>query len=482
MSLPAPTLVWFRRNLRLDDNLVLREAARRGGPVIPVFIRRQAPYRVITASEVRLDRSLREFARELSRKDSRLIVRTGDPLDVFKKLIKETGAAAVLWDKSFEPIQRKTDDRIYAQLTRSGVSCGMINDGLLFDLGRILNKQGTPFKVFTPFLNHCLSLEEPLTARPCPRLISPPKWPRSGAPDASYSGKGPEWFRKMEPLWVFGAAGASRALRKFLGGKIENYPADRDHPFMPGTSRLSSHLHFGEISVRRVWHEVRKHVAAVRYPGSVRASEAFLRQIVWREFAHYLLFHFPETADKPFRKEFLRFEWKKDAKLLCAWQKGETGYPIVDAGMRELWNTGWMHNRVRMIAGSFLVKDLFQDWRDGASWFMETLMDADLANNTFGWQWVAGCGADAAPYFRVFNPVLQGEKFDPQGAYVKRWVRELSKIPVKFIHCPWRASAEVLAKAGVRLGKDYPFPVVDHDAARKKTLFAYYRLGKFQKK
>jgi deoxyribodipyrimidine photo-lyase len=253
---------------------------------------------------------------------------------------------------------------------------------------------------------------------------------------------------------------------------------DRDRPFLEGTSRLSSHLHFGEISARQVWHETRKHAGTARLPGSARASEAFLRQIIWREFAHYLLFHFPETADKPLRKEFLRLKWKKDAKLLRAWQKGKTGYPIVDAGMRELWSTGWMHNRVRMIVGSFLVKDLLQDWRDGASWFMETLADADLANNTFGWQWVAGCGADAAPYFRIFNPVLQGEKFDPEGAYVKQWVPELSKVPAKFIHGPWQAPADVLAKAGVRLGKDYPAPVVDHDAARKKALFSYYRLKK----
>jgi deoxyribodipyrimidine photo-lyase len=474
MPVSAPILVWFRRNLRIDDNLVLREAVRRGGPVIPVFIRQRTANGVATASGAWLDRSLNKFARELSRKGSRLVARSGDPLEVLKKLIKETEAAAVLWDKSFEPIQRETDDRICAQLTRSGVLCSMINDALLFDPGRILNKQETPFKVFTPFWNHCLSLGEPPEPQPCPRLISPSKWPRS----EELRVKIPKWAKKIEHGWKPGSDGARQALKRFLDGRIENYPVDRDRPFLEGTSRLSSHLHFGEISARQVWHETRKHAGTARLPGSARASEAFLRQIIWREFAHYLLFHFPETADKPLRKEFLRLKWKKDAKLLRAWQKGKTGYPIVDAGMRELWSTGWMHNRVRMIVGSFLVKDLLQDWRDGASWFMETLADADLANNTFGWQWVAGCGADAAPYFRIFNPVLQGEKFDPEGAYVKQWVPELSKVPAKFIHGPWQAPADVLAKAGVRLGKDYPAPVVDHDAARKKALFSYYRLKK----
>jgi deoxyribodipyrimidine photo-lyase len=282
----------------------------------------------------------------------------------------------------------------------------------------------------------------------------------------------------MECLWDPGALGALVALRKFLERKIEDYPAGRDRPAIDGTSKLSAPLHFGEISARQVWHAVRKHMASDRRPGVVRSSEAFLRQIVWREFAHYLLFHFPETVSKPLRKEFMKFPWKKDRKLLRAWQRGMTGYPVVDAGMRQLLETGWMHNRVRMIAASFLVKDLLQDWRDGAAWFMEMLVDADLANNTFGWQWIAGCGADAAPYFRIFNPVLQGEKFDPQGDYVRRWVPELSKVPAKFIHSPWRAPSEVLLKAGVCLGKDYPAQLVDHDGARKRALFVYYRLRK----
>lgn len=282
----------------------------------------------------------------------------------------------------------------------------------------------------------------------------------------------------MKPSWRPGARGASVALQDFLERKIGHYPVERDHPATDGTSRLSPHLHFGEISAREVWQEVRKHMASDRRPGVVRSSETFLRQLVWREFAHYLLFHFPETVSKPLRKEFLKFKWKKDARLFRAWQRGRTGYPVVDAGMRQLLATGWMHNRVRMIAASFLVKDLLQDWQDGAAWFMDTLVDADLAQNTLGWQWIAGCGADAAPYFRIFNPVLQGEKFDPQGDYVRRWVPELSKVPTRFIHSPWRASPEVLAKAGVRLGKDYPAPGVDHDAARKRALFAYSRMRK----
>ncbi len=473
MPVRSPVLVWFRRNLRLDDNRVLKTAFESGGPVIPIFI--LTPGKVRSASEGWLMRSLQELDQELLNRGSRLRIRSGDPGEVLGRLARETGVQRVFWDRSFEPLQKQVDQKVRARLTRSGIRCEEINDSLLFDPGTILTKQGTPFKVFTPFWNHCLSLKEPAAPAPCPaRLPAPSKWPRS----EELRVKIPKWAKKIEPFWKPGAEGARKALKRFLDGSIENYPKDRDRPFLEGTSRLSPHLHFGEISARQVWHAVREQSAKARRPGTARASEAFLRQLVWREFAHYLLFHFPETASEPLRKEFGRFEWKKDPKALRAWQKGLTGYPVVDAGMRELWNTGWMHNRVRMIAGSFLVKDLLQDWQRGAAWFMETLVDADLANNTFGWQWVAGCGADAAPYFRIFNPMLQGEKFDPEGAYVKRWVPELSGLPAKYIHTPWKAPAEVLKKAGVRLGKDYPFPVVDHDAARKRALFSYYRLKK----
>ena len=469
-------LVWLRRDLRIQDNLVLKAAAGSGGPVIPVFIGTE-DLRLGSASRWWLQYSLKELHRDLLAGGSRLILRKGDALQVLTALIKETRAGAVLWDKSFEPVQRKTDAKIRACLTRQGIVCEETQDALLFDPARILNQQGTPFKVFTPFWNHCLSLKEPAAPEKFSvKLPAPSSWPRSLSPEKFGPISYARWAKKMKPFWQPGSRGALKALSEFLDGKLEGYPEGRDLPAIDGTSRLSPYLHFGEISVREVWHRTQMQRASDRRPGTGRAAEAFLRQIVWREFAHYQLFHFPEMVTKPFRKEFFKFTWKKNEKSCRAWQKGMTGYPLVDAGMRQLSKTGWMHNRVRMIAASFLVKDLLQSWQEGAAWFMKTLADASLANNTFGWQWVAGCGADAAPYFRIFNPVLQGKKFDPKGDYVRRWVPELSGIPERWIHEPWRAPREVHARAGVRLGRDYPFPVVDHEAARRRALVAYRRI------
>jgi deoxyribodipyrimidine photo-lyase len=269
----------------------------------------------------------------------------------------------------------------------------------------------------------------------------------------------------LKESWTPGEEGAQARLREFRK-HLADYTDERNRPDHSGTSRLSPHLHFGEISPRQVWHAVRD---SSKSPG----AETFLTEIGWREFAHHILVHFPKTPDHPLRPGFAKFPWSRSRKSLRDWQRGNTGYPIVDAGMRELWHTGWMHNRVRMIVGSFLTKDLLHSWQEGAKWFWDTLVDADLANNTLGWQWVSGCGADAAPYFRVFNPVLQGKKFDPDGDYVRRWVPELAKLPQKWIHEPWAAEASVLDKAGVRLGDTYPDPIVDHSEARQQALEAF---------
>ncbi len=430
-----------------------------------------------------LGRSLASLQESFLRKKSRLILRRGNAPDVLAAVVRETGAAAVLWDESFDPVQRKIDEAVHAKLTRAGIFCGAFNDSLLYDPRTVRNKQGTPFKVFTPFWNHCLSLEEP--AAPVKfngKLIAPSVWPRSEKLESLGFVSRAQWTEKIGRCWDPGEKGAKAVLQKFLRNRVADYSEGRDHPAKEGTSRLSPYLHFGEISARQVWHETRQHMIADRRPGIHRTGEAFLRQIVWREFAHHMLFHFPESVIRPLRKDFLKFQWRKDARLLRAWQKGETGYPIVDAGMRQLWATGWMHNRVRMIAASFLVKDLLQPWQEGAAWFMETLVDADLANNTFGWQWVAGCGADAAPYFRIFNPVLQGNKFDSEGDYVRRWIPELSRVPARFIHQPWEAPSEVLASAGVQLDKNYPAPIVDHAAGRKRALLAYHRMSEQRQK
>jgi deoxyribodipyrimidine photo-lyase len=281
-----------------------------------------------------------------------------------------------------------------------------------------------------------------------------------------------DWAGGMREAWTPGESGAIKALERFRKSAVADYPDGRDRPDKPGTSRLSPHLHFGEISPRQVWHKLAPGSQSGMSESDRKSAWAYLREVGWREFAYHLLYHFPHTPCEPLRPEFKKFPWRKDAKALKAWQKGNTGYPIVDAGMRELWHTGWMHNRVRMIVASFLVKDLLLPWQEGAAWFWDTLVDADLANNTLGWQWTAGCGADAAPYFRVFNPTLQGKKFDPDGAYVRRWIPELAKLDARYIHEPTKAPADALKRAGITLGKDYPKPIVDHGEARDRALAA----------
>jgi deoxyribodipyrimidine photo-lyase len=277
----------------------------------------------------------------------------------------------------------------------------------------------------------------------------------------------------MRKHWTPGESGAHHQLQAFLHQAVTQYADDRDRPDLPSTSALSPHLHFGEISPRQIWHALAQNLHVKPGDAWPRGAEVFLREIGWREFAHHLLYHFPATTDQPLRPEFATFPWHHNPVFLRAWQRGQTGYPLVDAGMRQLWSLGWMHNRVRMVVASFLVKDLLQSWVEGAAWFWDTLVDADLASNTLGWQWTAGCGADAAPYFRVFNPITQSEKFDPTGAYIHRWVPELERLSPPWIHHPWNAPGEVLAAAGVTLGHMYPTPIVDHAQARVTALAAF---------
>jgi deoxyribodipyrimidine photo-lyase len=333
--------------------------------------------------------------------------------------------------------------------------------------------------VFTPFWKACLEQSQPERLVSSPRRIPAPKhWPKSLALEELGLEPKPNWARGFSEVWKPGSEGAADALKQFVTAGVASYGTERDRPDHRGTSRLSPQLHFGELSPRQVWHAIRGGSKPSARSRAAKHNDVhpYLRQLGWREFAHQLLFHFPQTVDQPLREKFERFPWKTDARPLKAWQKGRTGYPIVDAGMRELWTTGWMHNRVRMIAASFLVKNLLIPWQQGAEWFWDTLVDADLANNTLGWQWTAGCGAYAAPFFRIFNPVLQGRKFDPHGDYVRRWVPEIKLLPSRWIHEPWSAPTAVLVSAGIRPGKDYPAPIVDHSEARKRALAAYRRL------
>ncbi len=468
------SLVWFRLDLRLADNPALQAGVQRGA-VVPAFIHapeEEEPWAPGGAALWWLHQSLALLDAALRELGSRLIVRRGPSLETLSALAQETGATAVFWNRRYEPAVTARDAKIKAALRGAGLEVESFNGALLQEPWTIQNQSGKPFQVFTPFWKHCLTKPDPAEPLPRPRKLNTPEhWPQSLALAALELEPKIKWAEGMCAAWQPGETGAASQLKKFLTAAFSNYTNDRNRPDLIGTSRLSPHLHFGEISPRQIWHAVRRH-ADVNGLSSWRPSQ-FITEVGWREFAHHLLHHFPNTPTEPLRANFKKFPWRKDAEFLAVWQKGQTGYPIVDAGMRELWTTGWMHNRVRMIVASFLVKDLLLSWTNGAAWFWDTLVDADLAQNTLGWQWTAGCGADAAPYFRVFNPISQGEKFDPRGNYVRTWCPELAQLPDKWLHQPWQAPPEILARAGIRLGSDYPVPVVSHAIAREVALAAF---------
>jgi deoxyribodipyrimidine photo-lyase len=480
MQTRRASIVWFRLDLRVVDNPALVAAVRRGGPIVPIFIwspDEEGTWPPGSASRWWLHQSLSALTNSLARLGSRLIVRSGPFLPALRNLISESQADAVYWNRRYEPEAGRRDHLIGSALRAEGVCVGTFNGSLLFEATAVTNQQGRPFQVFSAYWRACAKVADPGTPIAAPRrILAPAAWPASLPLDALDLQPRIDWAEGLRAAWRPGERGAAQQLRRFLAEAFADYPSGRDRPELTGTSRLSPHLHFGEISPRQVWRAVREREAGQPKSALATAGEAYLRELGWREFAHQLLFHFPHMTSEPLKPQFARFPWRNSSQELRAWQRGETGYPIVDAGMRELWTTGWMHNRVRMIAASFLVKHLLIDWRAGAEWFWNTLVDADLANNTLGWQWVAGCGADAAPYFRIFNPVLQGRKFDPDGAYVRRWVPELAKLPEQWIHAPWQASPAELIRAGVGLGRNYPRPIVDHAAARQRALGALDRI------
>ena len=425
---------WFRLDLRLTDNPALTAASLLGRGVVPAFIwapEEEAPWAPGAASRWWLHHSLAALDSELRKLGSRLILRRGPTGVAMQALVKETGATAVFWNRRYEPAIRARDAEVATALRGDGVTVETFNSALLFEPAEIQTGSGGPYRVFTPFWRACLQRG---AARPAgaPGLSGRKSWPASLQLDDLGLLPKLDWARGFD--WQPGPAGAARELQRFVRAGLAGYKSGRDCPARVGTSRLSPHLHFGEISPRQVW--------------AAAGSEDYRRQLVWREFAHHLLYHYPHTAEQPLRPEFAKFPWRTAPAELAAWQRGRTGFPLVDAGLRELWTTGWMHNRVRMVAASFLVKDLLLPWQAGARWFWDTLVDADLANNTLGWQWVAGCGADAAPFFRIFNPTLQAEKFDPAGAYRGRW------------------------------GSETVAPIVDHGAARARALAALQRLKK----
>ena len=474
---PNPILLWFRRDLRLDDNQALQAAATSGRPVIPVYIREPAATErgpLGGAQEWWLHHSLAALQTALEGLGSRLILRQGNALTVLEKLIEETNAEAVGWNRRYDPTGIKVDTQIKKSLRTKGIGANSFAGQLLHEPTRLRTGAGDHYKTYTPFWRAFEQSGEPPFPIEAPaKLLAPSQWPQSDTL-ASWSllPTQPNWSSEFTDLWKPGEAAAQKKLKDFIDGAIDDYAVGRDFPDRPATSLLSPHLALGEISPARIWHATRG------LPGNIAKDNVvrFRKELVWREFCYHQLFHFPKLRTENWNDRYDDFPWLSNAELLTRWQRGQTGYPIVDAGMRQLWRHGWMHNRVRMIAASFLIKDLLIDWREGEAWFRDTLVDADPAANTANWQWVAGSGADASPFFRIFNPVLQGEKFDPNGGYVRTFVPELSKLDSKYIHRPFEAPDDVLKRAGIELGKHYPRPIVDHAMARQRALVAHASL------
>lgn len=435
-----PIIVWFRKDLRLADHPALWTAAQQKVPIIPLYIYDERD--IGEAQKVWLHHSLASLKKEIP-----LILRKGDPLQILGDIQKET-QAEIYTHRCFEPYSIQIEKQL-SDLTT-------FNGNHLLDPWEVSPKTSAYFKVFTPFWNTCLKILEPPKPLPVPKFeVYSKKIQSDKLSDWKLLPHHPNWAKGIEKFWDFGEKAAHTRLNKFVETALDAYGTHRDMTAEDGTSQLSPYLHFGEISPRQIWHRCQ----------SSRLAEPYIRQLGWREFSYHLLYHYPDLPHAPFKKQFSKFQWNDNDDLFDRWCKGRTGYPIVDAGMRQLWETGWMHNRVRMIVASFLTKDLLIPWQRGADWFWSTLVDADLANNSAGWQWVAGCGADAAPYFRIFNPVLQGEKFDPDGDYVRRWVPELRDLDKKTIHQPWTHG-----------GADYPDPIVDHKKARDEALKRYERV------
>jgi deoxyribodipyrimidine photo-lyase len=467
------TLVWFRQDLRIKDNPALSWAAEQG-PIIPIYILDTENCQQFGSGEASkwwLHHSLESLNKTF---DGNLRIYVGDPGLIINKLISQCRIDNVVWNRCYEPWQQTRDKQIKKTLIGSRVNAKSFNASLLWEPMSITKGDGTPYKVFTPYYrNGCLRANPPRYPLPQPKLI---RYADCTLDSVKICDLGLlptlNWANEFHTHWSVGEEGAANQLSEFIANAAISYRDDRNIPSIKGTSNLSPHLHFGEISPNQAWYAVLD-----AFGGNDNENiYTYLSELGWREFSYYLLFHWPSLPTNNFNAKFDRFCWDNNKDFITAWQRGITGIPIIDAGMRELCQTGYMHNRVRMVVGSFLVKNLRTDWRIGERWFWDQLLDADLASNSAGWQWVAGSGADAAPYFRIFNPVLQGEKFDKQGDYVKRYCPELSNLPNKFIHKPWEASVAVLELAGVELGHDYPNPIVDLKISRQQALDAYKQI------
>lgn len=469
-----PIIAWFRQDLRLHDNPALNAAAQTNQPILPVYIlddKNSEQWKMGAASRWWLHHSLQQLNLSL---DNNLCLEAGDAKEVLQKLIDETKADSVYWNRCYEPWRIKRDSEIKKQLNSNGIEAKSFNGSLLYEPHTALKADGTPYKVFTPFYKKgCLAKPlQPNEPQAIPDNLNYFEHQSLSLEELDLMPEIP-WYRDMEEAWQPGEQGAQKRLHIFLENGVNDYKVGRNFPAQENISRLSPHLHFGEISPNQVWCESKTYIDAENQED----IECFHSELGWREFSNNLLYYFPDIPRQNLQKKFDAFPWRNDQAALQCWQQGQTGYPIVDAGMRELWQTGYMHNRVRMIVGSFLVKNLLLHWHHGEDWFWDTLLDADLANNSASWQWIAGCGADAAPYFRIFNPVTQGQKFDKEGVYVRQYVPEISALPDKFIHNPWEAGEDILSEAGITLGKTYPEPIVDLKESRERALAAFKQLS-----
>jgi deoxyribodipyrimidine photo-lyase len=459
-------IAWLRNDLRISDNPALSAAMRGDGRAIALYIHEETDGVRAPGGAARwwLHHSLMALGEDLATRGVELVVRKGDATKVIERVVEECGAKAVYWNRRYAPGERDVDAAIKAGLCESGIAAESFGANLLVEPWDIATQQGKPYSVFTPFWK---SLRERVIESPL-RRPNVDKAVKVGVIDPGYGT--PKWAEKLPKHWSIGELAAHKALDDFLENRLEDYAAGRDFPDRDATSLLSPHLRFGEISARQIWHAA-EHVAHADHRKRA-AVDKFLSELAWRDFSYHQLYHRADISTEPMQPKYGGMSWRHAPKDLEAWQRGQTGLPIIDAGMRELWETGYMQNRVRMLVASVLTKNLLIDWRLGEQWFWDCLVDGDIANNPASWQWVAGSGLDAAPYFRIFNPVTQGERFDGSGGYVRRWVPEVAGLPDKWVHQPWVAPKEVLAEAGVVLGKTYPKPIVDLKMSRERALEA----------
>ena len=462
-------IVWFRNDLRLTDHPALEAAIKTHQPILPLYIYDQTCSRPLGgAAKWWLHHSLTALQQSLKRHNADIIFRQGSALDILKDIYKTVKFSHLFWHNRYDQEGRTQDQNIRQYFDTQGINCQSFNGSLLFELETFQTKEGKPFKVFSPFWKYCVKQDNVAKPYSGPSSLKfDPGLNRVSDSLASWQLLPTKlnWSQGIHKTWRPGEQGAQNLFAEFLDKKLVRYKSERDQPAAGAISDLSPHLHWGEISPRQLWHRVRERLISEHCE---KSGECFLKELGWREFSYYTLFHNPKIVHLPLRKEFGNFPWNEDISLFHAWSRGQTGYPLVDAGMRQLWQTGYMHNRVRLVVASFLVKNLLIPWQKGESWFWDTLVDADLASNPFNWQWVTGCGTDAAPYFRIFNPILQSKKFDTQGSYIRTWVKELQDVPDAFIHEPWLMTEKV---------KNYPDPIVDHYKSRDRALAIFDNLS-----